>query len=117
MKKAAFASVVLASILPVSAVLAQQKMDEMKGMDMKDMPMADPSKAKTYQATGVVKRLDAAKGTVTFAHDPIKSLNWPAMSMVFGVKDPAMFGKLAVGKKFNFEFVQQGSAYVVTDVK
>jgi len=127
MKKAALASVVLASILPVSGVLAQQKMDDMKGMDMKDMPMkdmpmknmsmGDQSKAKTHQATGVVKNLDATKGTVTFAHDPVKSLNWPAMSMTFGVKDKAMLDKLAVGKKFNFEFMQQGSGYVVTDVK
>jgi len=122
MKKAALAGVVLASILPVSGVLAQQKMDDMKGMDMKDMPMknmpsGDQSKAKTHQATGVVKNLDVAKGTVTFAHDPVKSLNWPAMSMTFGVKDKAMLDKLAVGKKFNFEFMQQGSGYVVTDVK
>jgi len=127
MKKLVFTSVVFASILPVSAVLAQQKMDDMKGMDMKDMPMKDmpmknmpmddQSKVKTHQATGVVKNLDVAKGTVTFAHDPVKSLNWPAMSMTFGVKDKAMLDKLTVGKKFNFEFMQQGSGYVVTDVK
>ncbi len=122
MKKAALAGVVLASILPVSGVLAQQKMDDMKGMDMKDMPMknmptGDQSKAKTHQATGVVKNLDVAKGTVTFAHDPVKSLNWPAMSMTFGVKDKAMLDKLTVGKKFDFEFVQQGSGYVVTNLK
>jgi len=71
----------------------------------------------THQATGVVKSVDAAKGAVMLAHDPVKSLNWPAMTMPFTVKDKALLDKLEPGKKVVFEFVQQGKNYVITSVK
>jgi Cu(I)/Ag(I) efflux system protein CusF len=70
-----------------------------------------------HQATGVVKSTDHAKGTVTLAHDPVKSLKWPAMTMGFQVKDKTLLDKLPAGKKVEFEFVQQGRDYVITSVK
>jgi Cu(I)/Ag(I) efflux system periplasmic protein CusF len=76
-------------------------------MDMKGM----------YKTSAVVKGIDAANGKVKLAHEPIKSLNWPAMTMGFLVKDPALFDKLAVGKKVEVEFVQQDSDYVITAVR
>lgn len=99
----------------------------MKDMEMhKDMPMEmhkdmkEQSAAKkggTHQATATVKSVDQSKGTVTLAHEPVKSLKWPAMTMGFAVKDKSMFDKLKVGEKVNVEFVQEGSQYVVSDVK
>ena len=47
-----------------------------------------------HPATGVVKSVDRAKSTVTLAHDPVKSLNWPAMTMPFTVTDKALLEKL-----------------------
>jgi len=80
--------------------------------------MADtPAQAKTYKATGVVKKIDAAKGSVMLAHGPVPELKWPAMTMSFAVKDKALLDKLAVDKKIDFEFVEQGKSYVVTAVK
>ena len=73
--------------------------------------------AAAHQATGVVKKVDAKAGTVTLAHDPVKSLKWPAMTMGFTVKDKALLDKLAVDKKVEFEFVQQGKDNVITSVK
>ena len=73
--------------------------------------------AAAHQATGVVKKVDAKAGTVTLAHDPVKSLKWPAMTMGFQVKDKMLLDKLAVGKKVEFEFVQHGKDYVITSVK
>ena len=73
--------------------------------------------AAAHQATGVVKSVDRAKGTVTLAHGPVKSLNWPAMTMPFTVKDKALLEKLQAGNKVEFEFVQQGKEYVITTVK
>lgn len=105
---------------------------EMKGMEMKDMDMqkcmdmmnakdskqqGKGAKAMTHQATAVVKSVDAANGKVTLAHDPVKSLNWPAMTMGFAVKDKMLLDKLAVGKKVNVEFMKEGADYVVTAVK
>jgi Cu(I)/Ag(I) efflux system protein CusF len=73
--------------------------------------------APAHQATGVVTSVDRAKGTVMLAHDPVKSLKWPAMTMGFTVKDKALLDKLQPGKKVEFEFVQQGKDYVITGVK
>jgi Cu(I)/Ag(I) efflux system protein CusF len=61
--------------------------------------------------------VDPKAGTVTLAHDPVKSLKWPAMTMGFQVKDKTLLSKLAVDKKVEFEFVQQGKDYVITSVK
>ena len=79
-----------------------------------------PAQAQTaaaHPATGVVKSVDRAKGTVTLAHGPVKSLKWPAMTMPFTVKDKALLEKLQAGNKVEFEFVQQGKEYVITTVK
>jgi Cu(I)/Ag(I) efflux system protein CusF len=70
-----------------------------------------------HQATGVVKSVDRVQNSVTLAHDPVKSLKWPAMTMGFTVKDKALLDKLQPGKKIEFEFVQQGRNYIITSVK
>lgn len=82
-------------------------------------PMATDKKAQSApsKASGVVKKVDAAKGSVTLAHGPVPELKWPAMTMAFTVKDKALIDKLAVGKKVDFEFIELGSGYVVTAVK
>lgn len=64
-----------------------------------------------------MKEVNAANGKVTLDHEAVKSLNWPAMTMGFKVKDKALFDKLTVGKKVNVELKQQGPDYVVTAVK
>jgi Cu(I)/Ag(I) efflux system protein CusF len=71
----------------------------------------------THQATGVVKSVDRAKSAVMLAHDPVKSLNWPAMTMGFTVKEKSLLDKLQPGRKIQFEFVQQGRNYIITSVK
>ena len=59
----------------------------------------------------------ARAGMVTFAHEPVKSMNWPAMSMAFKVKDKMLFDKLADGRKVEFEFAAEGKDYVLKSVK
>jgi Cu(I)/Ag(I) efflux system periplasmic protein CusF len=84
-----------------------------KGMDMKDNKTA----GQVHKGTGVVTNVDRAGGKVTLKHDPIKSLNWPTMTMAFAVKDKAMLEKLAKDKKVEFEFMQQGQQFVITSIK
>lgn len=121
----------LSLIIALSAsTLAFAQSGNMKNMDMKAMGMqqgntmdmskmgsATAPKTQTHTAVGVVKATDLAKNTVTVAHGPVASLNWPAMAMTFAVKNKALFDKLAVGNKVSIEFRQQGSDYVVTSVK
>ena len=130
MKNVTLATIVLALALPASAVFAQQKKDDMgcmdmkgmamKGMDMNCMDMSKKPAAKhqtTHTAKGVVKKVDAKAGMVTVAHEPIPSMNWPAMTMDFKVKDKALLGKFADGKDVEFEFAKEGNLYVVKSMK
>lgn len=119
-------AIVLALATPANLVLAQSggmKGMDMKNMDMKSMDMmkgmetGNKAQGTLHKGVGTVKKVDPAKGTVTLAHGPIKSLNWTAMTMGFAVKDKALFDKLATDKKVEFEFVQQGKDYVITAVK
>ena len=110
----------LVLVLFVAVPALSHAQSGMKGMDMKDMDMSKKPAAgaqAAHKATGVVKKVDPKAGTVTLAHEPVKSLNWPAMTMGFTVKDKALLDKLATGKKVEFEFVQQGKDYVITSVK
>lgn len=116
MKKAVLRSLVLALVLPTTAALAQHKMDDMKGMDMGMKPAAASAQAK-HMAIGTVEKVDAEAGTVTLAHEPVKSLNWPAMTMDFKVRDTMLLDKFAGGKKVEFEFMQVDKDYVITGVK
>ena len=77
---------------------------------------ADQTQA-THQAVGEVKKLNAKLGTVSIAHEAVASLKWPAMTMAFKVHDKALLGKLALGKKVNFEFQERGKEYVIVAVK
>jgi Cu(I)/Ag(I) efflux system protein CusF len=115
MKPASAIVLILALSASCFGIAQSADMKDMKGMGNK--PNANDSEAVTHKTTAVVKGVDAASGKVKLAHEPVKSLNWPAMTMGFLVRDPALFEKLAVGKKVEVEFVQQGSDYVVTAVK
>lgn len=132
MKKITLAAIALALTLPTAGVFAQEKMKkdgmncmDMKGMDMKGMNMDCPDmsqkpaagKQSTHTAKGVVKKIDAKTGMVTVAHEPVQSMNWPAMSMDFKVKSKVLLDKFAVGKKVDFEFVKDPNGYLVTAVK
>ena len=117
MKKAALPSLILALLVPAMAALAQTKTDDIKGMDMAKKPAA--TAPTVHKAMGTVKKVDAKAGVVTLAHEPIKSLNWPSMTMGFKVKDKdkMLMDKLTDGKKVEFEFMQEDKDYVITGVK
>ena len=114
MKQSVALSLVLALSLEIPAVGHAQS-GSMQSMDMDKKPAARAQTA--HKATGVVKKVDPKSGTVTLAHEAIKSLNWPAMAMGFQVKDKTLVDELRPGKKVDFEFVQQGKDYVITSVK
>jgi len=75
------------------------------------------SQANAHKASGTVTKVDPVSSKVTIAHGPVQSLKWPPMTMNFVVRDKALLGKLSSGKKVEFEFVQQGSDYVITSAK
>jgi Cu(I)/Ag(I) efflux system periplasmic protein CusF len=105
----------LAAILAATSAFAQMNMGDMKGMPMGQKPEA--AARQTHTAAGTVRKADETAGTVTLQHGPVASLNWPAMTMAFKVKDKALWKKLESGKKVEVEFAQQGPDYVVVAVK
>lgn len=114
--------ILVAALLSVSSAfaLAQPKGMDMKDMDHKGMDMKGMDKkapAKSHHAAGTVKSVDAAKGTVTLDHEPVASMNWPAMTMTFKAKDKKMLQGVKPGQKVEVDFHQQGKDYVITKLE
>ena len=96
-------------------------MDEQKCQTMmsgsKEKHLAKKGELDTYKAAAVVLEVDMLKGKVKLAHQAVKSLNWPAMTMGFIVNDKKLLTKLSVGKRVNVEFKKEGGDYVVVAVE
>lgn len=105
----------LVAALAVLATPGLVQSAEPQGMDHKSAP-ADKAQAR-HNAVGVVKKVDRTAGTVMLAHDPVKSLNWPAMTMAFHVADKALLDKLSEGRKVEFEFEVRGKNHVITNAR
>ena len=113
--KRLFAISAVAVLFTAPSATAQMKGMDMKDMDMKGMKSDKKGAGHVHKGTGVVTKVD--KDKVTIKHEPIQSLNWPTMTMAFGVKDKAMLDKVTKDKKVEFEFVQQGQQFVITSIK
>jgi Cu(I)/Ag(I) efflux system periplasmic protein CusF len=68
-------------------------------------------------ATGEVRKVDKAAGKITLKHGDIKSLDMPAMTMVFQVRDPALLDKVKPGDKVRFSAESRDGAIVVTAIE
>jgi Cu(I)/Ag(I) efflux system periplasmic protein CusF len=96
-----------AGVFAMSPALAQMKHDHHSAAQS----------SQVHKGTGVVTSVDRNAGKVTLKHDPIKTLNWPSMTMGFAVKDKALLDNVAKDRKVDFEFVQEGKQYVITSIK
>jgi Cu(I)/Ag(I) efflux system membrane fusion protein len=74
-----------------------------------------PEAAATLHA-GAGRIVALTASSVTLAHGPVASLNWPAMTMQFGLARPALARGLRVGDSVAFRFRQNGGAYVVEEM-
>jgi Cu(I)/Ag(I) efflux system periplasmic protein CusF len=68
-------------------------------------------------AEAEVRKIDKEAKKITLKHGPIKNLDMPAMTMVFQVRDTALFEKLIVGDKIMFTAEQLQGAFVMTGVE
>src|SRR3546814_6774105 len=68
-----------------------RRSSDLQQMPMKQMGMSQSSNsdstAQSAEGTGAIDALDTQSGTVKLSHGPIKSLNWPAMTMSFPVAE------------------------------
>ncbi|RDL48351.1 hypothetical protein BLJAPNOD_04626 [Ensifer sp. M14] len=77
--------------------------------------------AASAQATeftkGTIKKLDTSAKKVTIAHEDLKNLDMPAMTMVFRVKDDAILAKLKEGAAIEFIADRVDGKLTVTEIK
>ncbi len=66
---------------------------------------------------GEVRKVDKEGGKLTLKHADIKSLDMPAMTMVFVVKDMAMLDTLKAGDKIRFKAINDAGKYTVTEIQ
>jgi Cu(I)/Ag(I) efflux system protein CusF len=64
---------------------------------------------------GVIKKIDAARGTLSIAHGEIANLKMSPMTMTFSAKDAAMLKGFKEGDKVRFRAAEvKGTLTVVT---
>ncbi|MFJ0920586.1 copper-binding protein [Bordetella bronchiseptica] len=71
--------------------------------------------AQQADATGEVRRVDAAAGKVSIKHDAISALGLPAMTLVYQI-DPALLAGIKPGDKVRFTATRKDGRYVVTAI-
>lgn len=71
----------------------------------------------SHQGKAVVKVINMDKGVIKLAHEPIASLNWPAMTMDFMVEENALLQGVKVNDSVTFTFIQANSNNVITQIQ
>jgi Cu/Ag efflux protein CusF len=91
------------------------------GQDQKNNAAPAATKATPAQAAdmtnGEVRKVDKDAKKITIRHEAIKNLDMPGMTMVFQVRDASILDRLQSGDKVKFAVIQEGGAYVVTDIQ
>ena len=70
-----------------------------------------------FTGTARIVAADAKTGALTMDHDPIPALKWPAMTMDFTVRDPALLKGLKPGQAVEFDMVKEGGDFPVTAIR
>ena len=112
MKKHLLTLALTGALLTAANIVAAQQIDP----NMQSMAGMHATKPVQAQGVGIVKAIDAAKGTVTLQHEAIAAIGWPAMTMSFEADPPALLQKVKVGDKVQFTLHPAGMASTVTSI-
>lgn len=82
-------------------------------MDTDAIKAERKTQERVHRAIGIVTKVAREMGVLMIAHEPVASLDWPAMTMTFAVRDEALFDKVEQGDTISFDFVQSGESYTV----
>jgi Cu/Ag efflux protein CusF len=66
---------------------------------------------------GEVKKIDLKQKKITIKHEELKSLDMPAMTMVFVVSDDALLAKAKQGQAIEFFAEKVNGKLTVTEIK
>ena len=76
-----------------------------------------PATSGAEMTEGEVRKVDKDNKKITIKHGPLKSLDMPGMTMVFGVKDDAVLDKVQTGEKVQFQAEKIDGKFVVTAIE
>ena len=95
------------------------KLGDTKKVSHHDMAAhGNAAAANMPQGTGVINSVDAGKHTVSVTHDPIKSLGWPKMKMLFTVDPSIDLSGFHAGDAISFTLKPVGEDdYMVVNMK
>ena len=79
--------------------------------------LADKHHAAGTLVDGEIRKVDKDAKKITIQHGPLLSLDMPAMTMVFRVKEPAMLDQVKAGDKVKFQAEKIGGAFTVTKIE
>ncbi|MDO9599329.1 MAG: efflux RND transporter periplasmic adaptor subunit [Azoarcus sp.] len=85
---------------------------------LSNLVAGDSAPPERYRSTGVFDAHDAASGTITLTHEAIPALQWPEMTMDFGLAAPEVAAGIAPGNAIRFEFeAGEPGEYIVTRIE
>lgn len=82
-----------------------------------EAPAAAASAAADAMTDAEIRKIDLAAAKLTLRHGEIKSLDMPAMTMVFQARDKRLLEGLKVGDKVRFKAAHEGSQFIVTHIE
>ncbi|KQP22717.1 copper-binding protein [Pseudorhodoferax sp. Leaf267] len=71
----------------------------------------------TELAEGEIRKVDKDNARLTIQHGPLKNLDMPGMTMVFGVRDEAVLDQVKAGEKVRFQAEKIDGRFVVTHIE
>ncbi|MBN3764329.1 efflux RND transporter periplasmic adaptor subunit [Burkholderia sp. Ac-20365] len=74
-----------------------------------------PAATQTYETTGKVEKVTPKD--ITFSHQPVPALGWPAMTMAFSKPASDAFADIKPGETVHFVFRQSDDGYQLTKVE
>lgn len=105
------------SLAGAASAQSSKPMAEMPGMSEKASAASGSDAAASEFTEGEIRKVDKDNKKLTIKHGPLKSLDMPGMTMVFGVKDDAMLDKLQTGDKVRFQAEKIDGKFTVTKIE
>lgn len=109
----------VASLSFAGAANAQstKPMAEMPVMSEKAPAAGSPDAFASELSEGEIRKVDKDNKKLTIKHGPLKNLDMPGMTMVFGVKDDTLLEKIETGAKVRFQAEKVDGKIVVTKIE
>ncbi|GAB5606449.1 copper-binding protein [Sideroxyarcus sp. TK5] len=107
-------------VLILGLLLSGAALPAFAGQPMAGMEMQEKTVQASHQGTGKVVAVDRAKLSIKLAHEPIKSLGWPGMTMDFNVANASLLDGLKEGDTVQFDLGKtkpDDLAWVIVKIK